>query len=661
MPRIFVMILVLVFATSPLLAQQAASEVRVGYLYPTGGQRGTTVRVLVCGKQVSRATGAFVSGSGVHCRIVDSYPSMFVNDADQRNVIRQEFTAAARRFTGQDDAAPRERREEKKEKPKDNGNKDAGTKTDATKDTATQVVEVPTFSQLVRRYPYLRELESPTADGLQLVFYEYFAPRNDRRPKEALAQGLMLEVTIDSDAAIGRRELRIVTQRGTAPPVTFVVGDIKEVCEQEPNDVASETLHKSEAWNPRRMMNTFGNVVSGSEIAWTWRELPPQSLPVVFSGQIRSGDVDRLTFRAEAGTKIVLDVAARSLVPYLADAVPGWFQAAIALHDPSGKLVAEASSYRNDPDPLIVYEVGESGVYTVIVTDSVFRGREDFVYRLTVGELADAMLRHSRVLGGNDGEGVGEVNQSGKRKRATTSTLPVVASGVIETAGEVDEFSFDGKEGESVVIDVAARRLGSSLDATAEIVDATGKIVAANDDRADSSGPNIGLETHHADPYILATLPATGVYTVRIFGADSSCGDDYGYRVLIAPPLPTCSLYTTSSNLNFLMSKTQPLTVRVFRLDGFAGEVRIRVAESDAKFFSIDSTTIAADANEATFKVTYKGTERGGVRSLKLEAVFGVDGREKVVNVVAADDREQAFIYHHLIPAEEIFVVEPVR
>ena len=70
-----------------------------------------------------------------------------------------------------------------------------------------------------------------------------------------------------------------------------------------------------------------------------------------------------------------------------ADAVPGWFQATLALYDAQGNEVAYADDYRFDPDPVLLYEVPEDGEYGLEIRDAIYRGREDFVYRITVGEL----------------------------------------------------------------------------------------------------------------------------------------------------------------------------------------------------------------------------------------------------------------------------------
>ena len=63
------------------------------------------------------------------------------------------------------------------------------------------------------------------------------------------------------------------------------------------------------------------------------------------------GAVDRFPLQLSAGQKLVIAVQARKLIPYLADAVPGWFQAVAALYDPNGKEIAYDDECGFDPDP----------------------------------------------------------------------------------------------------------------------------------------------------------------------------------------------------------------------------------------------------------------------------------------------------------------------
>ena len=59
--------------------------------------------------------------------------------------------------------------------------------------------------------------------------------------------------------------------------------------------------------------------------------------PFIMNGQVMPGDEDHFSFDGIKGQQLVIHVKARELVPYLADAVPGWFQAVVAVHDRQGK------------------------------------------------------------------------------------------------------------------------------------------------------------------------------------------------------------------------------------------------------------------------------------------------------------------------------------
>ena len=111
------------------------------------------------------------------------------------------------------------------------------------------------------------------------------------------------------------------------------------------------------------------------------------ALPCTVNGQTASGEVNRYLFTATKGQRLVLSTQARQLIPYIADAVPGWFQPVLALYDAQGKEVAFADDYRFKPDPVIFFQVPEDGDYVAAIYDSIYRGREDFVYRITLGEL----------------------------------------------------------------------------------------------------------------------------------------------------------------------------------------------------------------------------------------------------------------------------------
>ena len=107
------------------------------------------------------------------------------------------------------------------------------------------------------------------------------------------------------------------------------------------------------------------------------------TLPCTMNGQIASGEVNRYRFEARKGQRLVFAAQARQLVPFIADAVPGWFQAVMTVCDAKGKEVAYNDDLRFNPDPVIFFEAPKDGEYLLTIGNALYRGREDFVYRVT--------------------------------------------------------------------------------------------------------------------------------------------------------------------------------------------------------------------------------------------------------------------------------------
>ncbi len=180
------------------------------------------------------------------------------------------------------------------------------------------------------------------------------------------------EITVAPDAKPGRREIRVITKQGVSNPLPFYVGQVPEVA--------------------RKPMKTCQLPVLGKEYL-AQRKRPPEevelriTVPCTMNGQVAPGEVNRYRFPASKGQRLVISAKARELVPYVADGVPGWFQAVLRLRDANGKEVAYDDDFRFNPDPVIYFEVPEDGEYVLTINEALFRGRESFVYRITVDEL----------------------------------------------------------------------------------------------------------------------------------------------------------------------------------------------------------------------------------------------------------------------------------
>ncbi|MDR3182485.1 MAG: PPC domain-containing protein [Planctomycetaceae bacterium] len=595
----------------------------IGYIYPAGGRQGTKVNVIVGGKQIARATDVIV-GSGVKAEIVKRYAPMFLQSSELQEPARKIYAEAR----GIIESPDTEKNEERLK-------------------TIQTLFDAEYAKGKLERIPYWDELLHPTEDALQLIYYEYFSQRPDKQPKETLAQGVLLKLTIDKHAFRGLRELRLVTSQGITKPARFIVGAEPEVLEWEPNDFNAP---------PQQQFTKMGGNTFRL-IPKTLRSLEPQTLPVVFNGRIRRGDVDMFPFAAKKGQQLDFTVNARTLIPYLADAVPGWFQPAITLFAPDGEQLAASDSFGFDPDPVLTYKIQRDGIYRIAVNDSIFRGRDDFVYRLSVTESIDKAdifpLRGKTAWGTLKSVTEEEVWEQ------KTVTLPLIIDGRIESEDETDEYRFDGKEGDTVVVDVAALALNSPVDTAVELLDDTGKIIAENDDRAGSDvlGRNIGLETHHADPYLLKKLPKSGTYTVRIYSQFHDDKRQPAYRLRLSKPRQDFTLFVSPSAVNF-SGQTASVTFHLIRLDGFSGEVKIALPQKLSEQFKIENAVIAADKNQATVKLTLLKPLPNEPVKLEFEGTGTCSGRKRVQSATGVDDWEQAFIYHHLVPVESVFALQ---
>ena len=511
---------------APALGQQANSP-HAGFAYPAGGRQGTTVQVMVGGRNLEGVSGAVFSGRGVKAEIAGYDKPL----------------------------APREIQD--------------------LRDKA-QELQKGTMTPETRRQ--LFEMRDRLGDSLR------------RLSNPVLAESVTLTVTVDADAEPGPWQLRLVTPLGLSNPVAFSVSQLPEVVEAEPAAGADAA-----AGGPAGRAGARGagrGAQQGPEQAPPPPE-PPQrvTLPVVINGRIipsdprqgagggrrqanqyAPGDADRYVFEARKGQDLVVAVSARDVMPYLADAVPGWFQATVALVDAAGREVAYVDDHRFQPDPVLHYRVPGDGDYTVEIKDAIFRGREDFVYRISIGDLpyvtgifplgGPARAKTAvQVAGWNlptgtvtmdaSGAGPGTATLTVRRgalvsnrvpfavdslrdaeegepndapKAAPKLAMPIIVNGRIQSAGDVDVFAIAGRAGEQVVAEITARRLGSPLDSVIELTDASGARIAVSDDAADKGA---GLITHQADSRILAVLPASGTYYLRVGDLQRKGGAEY--------------------------------------------------------------------------------------------------------------------------------------
>jgi hypothetical protein len=651
-----------------LLESPLSAQPRIGYVLPSGGQQGTTVEVLVAGKQIRRATGAIISGEGVEVKIAENYPPIRNFMGEQRILLRQSLADAVVKLQGEA-AVPKN-----------------------WFPTEKQLEQVRTSEVELPEHPMLRNLENATREDVQRIVYEFITPRERYRPSVTIREPVLLEVTIASDAAPGNRELRLLTPAGPTPPVCFQVGIDPEVLELEPN-------------GPKFSLG----------IPLPVKENPVLQPPVVINGQIQPGDVDYFRIEAKEGQQLVMAAMARRLVPFLADAVPGWFEAMITVYDLKGNKLKHSDCYGFQPDPVLFYRIPETGTYVVEIRDSLYRGREDFVYRLSIAEepfvtaifppggtlnesteawlsggnlptrkvrldteakdqflpagaelrtidsLAGKWLRHPITYAVNSLPEGKEQEPNDHLQHAQIIEAPVILNGMIEKPGDRDVFQIQGKKGDKLVLDVNARVLNSPLDSYLHVYDAQGNRLFKHDDPTHLSPktprlPMIGLKTHFADSYLMMEFPHDGPFYVQLGDLCNAGGKNYTYRLRVSPPQPRFTVYATPAEYRVVPGGSVPLEIFIKREDGFQGEITLH-AKEPTQGFSVKHGDIPPDRERDACSIKVPKELPKKPVFLKLEARGEVNGKTYRQEVIPVTDWEQAFLYHHLVPAESFLLM----
>lgn len=507
----------------------------------------------------------------------------------------------------------------------------------------------------------------------QLREMEIFRERDrdpKRQPNSQLEEELTVKLTVNADAKPGKRELRLISENAMSNPIWIQVGQFEETRETEPNDIRPD----------RKAIKTF---------------------PLVVNGQIMPGDVDCFTFTAKQGQKLVIAVGARDVIPYLADAVPGWFQAAMKLTDSEGKEVSYADSFHYRQDPVLYFEVPRDGDYTIKLHDTLFRGREDFVYRLKIGEIpfvtsifplgAQCESRANVELEGwNLTRKSLEVKTMSRNRfrpvhwctvpqgDGTDVTFPLQVdrlpevfdkepnntiadsqqvrirtniNGRIDQPGDQDVYFISGRG--RLVAEVHARRHGTPLDSMLVLTDANGKEIATNDDHEDKSH---GLLTHHADSRLEAVIPSPGAY-LHISDAQRNGGRDFVYRLSLRAPEPDYELRVTPGNIIARPGAVIPITVHALRKDGFDSDIELAL-EDPPEGFRLSGGIVPGNADRVQLTLTASHNSTREPVNLNMISRARRKGRSWIQRTaIPAENMMQAFIWHHLIPVEDWTVV----
>jgi len=211
-------------------------------------------------------------------------------------------------------------------------------------------------------------------------------------------------------------------------------------------------------------------------------------------------------------------------------------------------------------------------------------------------------------------------------------------------------FRFEGFAGDEIVAEVTARRLDSPLDSTLKLTDAAGRCLAFNDDCEDIGS---GLNTHHADSYLRAILPTNGIYFLTLADAQQKGGEEYAYRLRVGAPRPDFALRAVPSSLNFRSNGYAQVSIHAIRYDGFKGNIKISLL-NETNSFEIKSGELKGTQQVAKVNIKTSLSSTSEPVKLIIAGEARIGGEKIVREAVPAEDRMQAFLWRHLVPAREL-------
>ncbi len=432
--------------------------------------------------------------------------------------------------------------------------------------------------------------------------------------------------SIRKDASSGVRFLRWHDAKGISEWRMFVVGSLPEIVEAEPNE----------------------------------SPLKPQSveLPVVANGRLqKSGDVDTFKVKLAAKQKLVALVEGKRIGSKM-DPV-------LQICDQNGFVLAQNDDERG-VDPLLVFETPKAGDYLVRTfcfpetpnSTIGFAGGADYVYRLTLttdGHVDFAMPLTAekgkktpiRIQGWNLMQGDAIVDATGEpaflqltapegaghvvlpvveavsvvadakssQSDPQKVTLPVSISGVVESPGDEDTFTWDVEKGDRINLSIKAFTLGFPLDPLLTVTNADGKVLKEADDQSRSE----------RDVSTVVVAPLKGAMQVKVQDVHRFGGPRFAYALMIEKELPGFRLSGIPQSLSVVPGKEVELSINLARTAGFKDVVELSVANLPP---GVSAEPIKLDAKAKTGKLKLKAAADAKPFSGSLNVV-GVSGDKR--------------------------------
>lgn len=224
--------------------------------------------------------------------------------------------------------------------------------------------------------------------------------------------------------------------------------------------------------------------------------------------------------------------------------------------------------------------------------------------------------------------------------------LPVNLWGTLRDIGQLDSFRFAAKQGESLIFDLASKRVESkAVSPRLEIFDAAGKLLASNN----------GLDSG-SDPFLAFVAPTDGEFTVRVREITLGGSEDHVYRLTVGalpyvtgwwplsvPANAESKVHLVGHNLpvDFVMVKagaegemTLPADT-----DDYRSRAAMKLAVSSLpETFEHEPNNVLDTAETISFPVSVNGRlfQEGGIADTDLYRIEVEKGQPLVMETLAA-------------------------
>ncbi len=448
-------------------------------------------------------------------------------------------------------------------------------------------------------------------------------PLPDSQRQEDYPKDMAGQIAIATDAPFGVRYWRLWTSQGATGSMKFMVGDLPEIVEDE---------------------------IDGDPVPVN------VTLPLTINGRIfPREDIDIYSFSARKDQAVRCEVHAARLGSPL--------DARLEIRDSHGKRLAESAAPTGG-DPVITFTPPADGEYQVRIHDINMQGGQAFVYRLTL--TAAPYVERIFPLGGRRGSTVDfaivgqavpekmsvaipkdapadypfSLSARGKltntilidaddhpefiapKDIAKTLPLPAILNGRIGKSGQIDDWKWQAKKGDTWEFELRAAKLGSKLDGVLTICDREGKVLTS-------------AQASPADPTVRFAVPADGDYRVQIQDRfRSRGGPEFAYRLRITgPPKVEDFRLTIGADVLTLPRKgTVKMKVTAERIAKFSETINLEV-QGLPKHVTFTPTTIQSYAT--TVELTFKADEAAKIDAARLTIVGTTKDRERIAKLPA--------------------------